>query len=120
MIEGVRFVSGLANKNCKPCEGGVDPLGEEIIADLLTQVPGWRVSSDGAAIRRDFKFLGFPATVSFINALARMANQEDHHPDLCAGYNYCNVTFTTHAINGLSENDFICAYRLNELVGTEQ
>jgi len=110
-------VSGLANKKCIPCEGGVDPLSEERVSDLLKLVPGWQVSNGGKSIRREFRFLGFPATISFINALARVANQEDHHPDLEAGYNYCNVVFTTHAIGGLSENDFICAFRLNQLAG---
>lgn len=110
-------MSGLAKNNSVSSEPGSEPLGKQQIETLLAQVPGWRVTQDGKGIRRDFRFLGFPATVSFINALARVANQENHHPDLQAGYDYCYVTFTTHAIQGLSESDFICAHRLNELVG---
>lgn len=109
-------MSGLADKKCKPCEGGTDPLNRERTASLLTQVPGWRVAGNGNAITRDFGFKGFLGTISFVNAMAWVAHQQGHHPDFKAGYDYCNVTYTTHAIGGLSENDFICAHRLNQLV----
>jgi 4a-hydroxytetrahydrobiopterin dehydratase len=82
----------------------------------LPQVPGWELSEDGAMITRRFEFKGFYKCMGFINAMAWVANSENHHPDFLAGYNYCVVNFTTHAIDGLSENDFICAAKLNELM----
>ncbi len=109
-------MNGLRTKNCKPCEGGIDRLGPDRTVNLLKQVPGWMLSDDSKSIHREFRFKGFFKTVSFINALAWIANQQGHHPDFSAGYNYCEVTFTTHAIEGLSENDFICASRVNALV----
>jgi 4a-hydroxytetrahydrobiopterin dehydratase len=106
----------LQEKKCKPCEGGTSPLPADRVALYRSQVPGWEVSTDGKSISRNFTFKGFFRTMSFINALAWIANQQGHHPDFSAGYNYCNVTFTTHAIDGLSENDFICASRVNTLL----
>lgn len=106
----------LKGRRCKPCEGGADPMGREQAEDLLGQVPGWSLGEDGKSISRRFEFKGFYRTMAFVNALAWVANSEDHHPDFSAGYNYCEVTFTTHAVKGLSENDFICAARLNALL----
>lgn len=106
----------LREKRCKPCEGGVDPMGREQARALLGQVPGWKISEDGKSISRRFPFKGFHGTMAFVNALAWIAHQQDHHPDFAAGYNYCDVTFTTHAVKGLSENDFICAARINALL----
>jgi 4a-hydroxytetrahydrobiopterin dehydratase len=81
---------------------------------LLTQLSGaWALSEDARAIRREFGFRDFYRTMSFVNALAHIANIEDHHPDLEVGYNYCRVSFTTHAIRGLSENDFVCAAKVD-------
>jgi len=106
----------LEHMQCKPCEGGTQVLSRERTDALLEQVPGWRFTPDRTGIHRRFEFRGFFRTMSFINALAWVANQQGHHPDFSAGYNYCDVTFTTHAIGGLSENDFICASRVNALL----
>jgi 4a-hydroxytetrahydrobiopterin dehydratase len=106
----------LADRHCKPCEGGVDPLPRNQAEILLGQVPGWALAADGKTIGRRFEFKGFYRTMAFINALAWIAHAEDHHPDFAAGYNYCEVNYTTHAIGGLSENDFICAARINALL----
>lgn len=106
----------LSQKRCKPCEGGVDPLDNDRAERLLAQVPGWSMAEQGKAIERRFEFKDFYRTMAFINALAWVANQEDHHPDFKAGYNYCEVRYTTHAIGGLSENDFICAAKTQELL----
>ena len=77
---------------------------------LLAQISSeWALTDNARAIRREFRFRDFYRTMSFVNALAHIANIEDHHPDLEVGYNYCRVTYTTHAIGGLSENDFVCA-----------
>ena len=104
----------LAARKCKPCEGGVAPLSRAAAAELLAQLSGaWVLSEDARLIRREFRFRDFYRTMSFVNALAHIANIEDHHPDLAVGYNYCHVTFTTHAIGGLSENDFVCAAKVD-------
>jgi 4a-hydroxytetrahydrobiopterin dehydratase len=106
----------LKERKCTPCEGGTQPLDAERIATFLAQVPGWQASDDGKRIYRRFEFKGFYKTMAFINAMAWIANQEGHHPDFEAGYNFCLVHFQTHAINGLSENDFVCAAKLNALL----
>lgn len=106
----------LTKKHCVPCEGGVEPMNADAANRMLAELPGWQLSEDGRTISRRFEFKGFFRTMSFINAMAWIANQEDHHPDFSAGYNYCEVGFTTHAIGGLSENDFICAARLSALL----
>ena len=104
----------LATRKCKPCEGGTAPLSPEAAAQLLTQVAAsWVLTDEARAIRREFGFRDFYRTMSFVNALAHVANLEDHHPDLEVGYNYCRVTFTTHSIHGLSENDFVCAAKVD-------
>jgi len=105
----------LTNKHCVPCEGGIDPLAREEAETLLADLPGWELSDDGKAIRRRFEFRGFLSTLSFINAMGWLVNKQNHHPDFSAGYNYCEVGFTTHAIDGLSENDFICAAKVSAL-----
>ncbi len=75
----------------------------------------WRIAGDSKSLHRALKFKDFYRTMSFVNALAHIANTEDHHPDLEVGYGYCRVTFSTHAIGGLSINDFICAAKLDGL-----
>ncbi|BAP87166.1 pterin-4-alpha-carbinolamine dehydratase [Burkholderiales bacterium GJ-E10] len=107
-------MSELTERKCKPCEGGVVPMEREA-AEALTRglAPGWGLSEDGISLRREFRFRDFYRTMSFVNALAHIANIEDHHPDLEIGYNYCRVRYTTHAIRGLSENDFICAAKID-------
>jgi 4a-hydroxytetrahydrobiopterin dehydratase len=103
-------MSELATRKCKPCEGGMPALTPTEAAQLLTQISSaWTMTENAQAIRREFRFRDFYRTMSFVNALAHLANIEDHHPDLQIGYNYCRVTYTTHAMGGLSENDFVCA-----------
>src|ERR1700730_14001988 len=104
----------LAARKCKPCEGGTAPLTHTQAQQLLPQPPSaWVLTENGLAIRREFGFRDFYRTMSFVNALAHIANIEDHHPDLEVGYNHCRVTFSTHAIRGLSENDFVCAAKVD-------
>jgi len=107
----------LAEKHCVPCEGGVQPLTREEAERYLKKLaPDWRLSNDSKQIHKDFKFKGFNATMGFVNAIAWIANQEGHHPDLEVGYSHCLVRYTTHAIGGLSENDFICAAKVDKLL----
>jgi 4a-hydroxytetrahydrobiopterin dehydratase len=104
----------LAGRKCKPCEGGMPPLTPEQAGKLLTQISSeWALIENARAIQRRFAFRDFYRTMSFVNALAHIANIEDHHPDLEVGYNYCRVKFTTHAVKGLSENDFVCAAKVD-------
>jgi 4a-hydroxytetrahydrobiopterin dehydratase len=106
----------LENKHCKPCEAGIPPLDAKQVDQLLTQIPGWEVNAKNTAISRELKFKNFFRTMSFVNALAYLANQENHHPDFQVTYNTCKVQYTTHAIDGLSVNDFICAQKVNLLL----
>jgi 4a-hydroxytetrahydrobiopterin dehydratase len=109
-------MSALADRKCKPCEGGIAPLTPAEAQQYLAQVsPAWTLTHNAHALHREFAFKDFYRTMSFVNALAHLANIEDHHPDLQVGYNYCRVTFTTHAIRGLSENDFVCAAKVDRL-----
>ena len=82
----------------------------------LGHLPGWELTEDKSSIARALRFKNFLDTISFINAMAYMSEQQGHHPDFSAGYNYCEVRYTTHAIGGLSENDFICAAKINDLL----
>jgi len=110
------IICDLTDKHCVPCEGGVDAIERNAAEQMLSDIPGWSLSEDSKMISRRFEFKGFFRTMSFINAMAWVVNNENHHPDFSAGYNYCEVGFTTHAIDGLSENDFICAAKVNALV----
>ena len=107
-------MTDLTERRCKPCEGNVAPLASAAARELLRELaPGWQLAPDGKSIRREYAFRDFYRTMSFVNALAHIANIEDHHPDLEVGYNYCRVKFTTHAVKGLSENDFVCAAKID-------
>ncbi|MDX1571785.1 MAG: 4a-hydroxytetrahydrobiopterin dehydratase [Xanthomonadales bacterium] len=106
----------LTEKSCKPCEGGVRPLSRDEAEAMLAQVDGWTLNDDATVITKDFKFKGFYKTMAFVNAMAWIANRENHHPDFEVGYGHCLVNFSTHAIDGLSENDFICAAKVNALL----
>ena len=105
----------LTDKRCIHKASKLDPGRIEA---LLTEVPGYKVDDARARISKDYKFADFYETIAFVNALAYIANQEDHHPDLVVGYNKCGVTFSTHEAGGLTENDFICAARVDALVRT--
>ncbi|MEI8258794.1 MAG: 4a-hydroxytetrahydrobiopterin dehydratase [Deltaproteobacteria bacterium] len=106
----------LADRRCVPCEGGVEPLGADAARHALASLdPAWRLDEDARHIARDYRFPNFFRVMSFVNAVAHIANVEDHHPDLELGYNYCRLRYTTHAIRGLSENDFICAAKIDRL-----
>ena len=109
-------MNNLKDKSCKPCEGGVCPLDENLSNQQLVLVPGWELTEDKTGIVRTLRFKDFLSTMSFINAMAFMTEQQGHHPDFSAGYNHCKVLYTTHAIGGLSENDFICAAKINDLL----
>jgi len=109
-------MSELSERKCKPCEGGVEPLTRAEAERLLQELaPGWKLDEAARSIHRELRFKDFYRTMSFVNAVAHIANIEDHHPDLEVGYGRCVVRFTTHAIKGLSENDFICAAKIDRI-----
>ncbi|MBJ95566.1 MAG: 4a-hydroxytetrahydrobiopterin dehydratase [Rickettsiales bacterium] len=104
----------LNQAHCVPCEGGVQPLTEEQCDKLMPQVPGWR--REGSKIHRTLEFEDFVALMDFVGPLAALAEQEAHHPDFCVHYNRLELTVWTHAIGGLSRNDYILAARINALL----
>lgn len=106
----------LTKKQCKPCEGGTAPLTETEAKALLQQTPEWSLHEGGTEIHRAYEFKNYYQTMAFVNALAWIAHREDHHPDIEVGYKRCHVRYSTHSIGGLSENDFICAAKIDALV----
>lgn len=108
-----KTIHDLASKHCHSCEGGIPALSSEEIADLLSQLDGWR--QDNQSIYKAYSFKNYYQTMAFVNAVAWISHNEDHHPDIVVGYNKCHITYTTHAIKGLSENDFICAIKVDRL-----
>jgi 4a-hydroxytetrahydrobiopterin dehydratase len=109
----------LADKKCKPCEGGVPPLTAGQADKLLAGLDGdWSISKDGKVLSRSFKFPAYSRTLGFANAVAWIAITEGHHPDMLVSYGECVVSWTTHAVGGLTDNDFICAAKVDRLAGT--
>ncbi len=106
----------LNQQQCQACEGGVKALTAKEIQALKERVPLWQVKAEGTALERHFTFKSFLATMAFVNAVAYLAHQQQHHPDIQVGYNGCTVTYSTHAIGGLSTNDFICAAKVDALL----
>ena len=103
----------LASRKCTPCEGGVPAYGEAQARELLRRLKGW-ILEDGKLVKV-YPFANYHHTMAFVNALAWISHREDHHPSLEVGYNKCRVTYWTHAVDGLSENDFICAAKCDAL-----
>jgi 4a-hydroxytetrahydrobiopterin dehydratase len=107
----------LADAHCIPRHGSEHRLSEARVRELLPEVPGWELVEDGRALTKTFRFDDYYRTMAFVNALAYVAHREDHHPDLGVHYNRCAVRYSTHDVDGLSENDFICAAKTERLVG---
>ncbi|MDE2599267.1 MAG: 4a-hydroxytetrahydrobiopterin dehydratase [Rhodocyclaceae bacterium] len=107
-------MNDLSAKKCKPCEGGAKPLDDKAVQALLKQLGGWKIEE--GQLTKAFKFRNYHETMAFVNASAWISHREDHHPDLAVGYNACTVSHVTHAIGGLSDNDFICAAKIDALL----
>lgn len=108
--------SALATRHCVPCEGGTPPMAREQAAALLAQVPGWQIiDGEPLKIARSIKLKDFTQAMAFVNNVAQLAEAEGHHPDFCVSWNRVRLELFTHAIGGLSENDFIMAAKINEL-----
>ena len=108
-------MSDLSQKHCVPCEGGALPLMRDESAKLLEQTPGWTISPDGLSLHRRFTFKNFVDAMNFANTITPIAESEGHHPDLAIAWGKVDVPLMTHAIGGLSENDFILAAKINAI-----
>lgn len=104
----------LAKQRCRPCEGGMAPLSGAQVAQLLSQLSGWQVE-EGKLVKT-FRFRDHYQAVAFVNAVAWISHTQDHHPLVELGYNTVRLAYWTHAIGGLSENDFICAAKVDALL----
>lgn len=109
-------MSDLATQHCAPCTGATPRVAPAEVTRLLAGLPGYQLDALGVRISKTYEFDDFYETMAFVNAVAYVAHVEDHHPDLAVSYNRCGVTYSTHALGGLSENDFICAAKVEALV----
>ena len=109
-------MSDLLSKRCIPCEGGTEPLMRPAAEKLLKEVNGWQLSGDGKKLSKVYKFVNFAEAMVFANKIAALAEEEGHHPDLSIGWGRVGIELSTHAIGGLSENDFILAAKIDRLV----
>lgn len=112
-------MANLATRKCVPCEGGTPPLEGEKIQEYLKQIEGWEVR-ENKRIEKTFKFKTFREAIDFVNQVANLAEEEQHHPDIHIRYNRVTFELTTHAIKGLSENDFIMASKIDLLHNWEE
>lgn len=109
-------ICDLNTSKCVPCEGGIEKNSPEINKDLLTQLhKDWILDESCDHLYRSYKFKNFAKTMFFVNAVAHIADQQFHHPDIEFGYNYCTIKYSTHAVDGLTQNDFICAALIDKL-----
>ena len=112
-------MENLAAKKCVPCEGGTPPLAAENVREYLKEVEGWE-AQDNELIKKTFRFKTFREAIDFVNRVASLAEEENHHPDIHIRYNRVTFELTTHAIKGLSENDFIMASKIDLLHNWEE
>ena len=108
-------LSDLSTGKCKPCKSDDAPLSDAEVQTNLSQLKGWEVVN--GEIAKTYHFQNYYETMAFVNASAWISHREDHHPDIELGYNKCRIRFSTHDIGGLSENDFICAAKMDALFG---
>jgi len=106
-------VSKLSARHCVSCQGDVKALDDTEIGRLLAEVPGWKLVH--GEIAKTYSFQNYYQTMAFVNAAAWVSHQENHHPDLEVGYSKCRVRYSTHSVGGLSENDFVCAAKIDAL-----
>ena len=105
----------LTQKHCVPCEGGVFPLARQESEPMLAQVPGWKLADDALSISREFTFEDFKEALAFVDKVGAIAEEEGHHPDITLSWGRAGIVLATHAIGGLSENDFILAAKINTI-----
>ncbi len=105
----------LNRRKCVPCEGGAKPLNREQAEKLIQEIPAWKLSGDAKSISREFTFDTFMKAMAFVDQVADLAEYEDHHPGIHLSYTHLRLELSTHAIKGLSENDFILAAKIDKL-----
>ena len=112
-------MSDLLEKKCAPCEGGVIPFDVSEIHKYQKKVDGWDIPKNNKNIyylEKNFKFKNFKDSQDFINIIGKISEEEGHHPDITFGWGYAKIIITTHAIEGLSENDFILAAKIDKII----
>jgi 4a-hydroxytetrahydrobiopterin dehydratase len=109
------IINTFKDKHCVPCEGGMPPLDHEYVQKYAAQIPDWKVADDDKSISREFTFKDFVGAMKFVNAVAEIAQGEGHHPDMYIFYSKVRLELSTHAVGGLSENDFILAAKIDEV-----
>ena len=115
-------MSDLSEKKCVPCEGGTPAFDISKIHEYIKKVDGWEVNQDASSnyfLIKEFKFENFLMSQNFVNKVGEIAEKEGHHPDISIGWGYCLVMVHTHAINGLSINDFILAAKIDNIKNNE-
>jgi 4a-hydroxytetrahydrobiopterin dehydratase len=106
----------LTQKRCVPCEGGVPPFSLSQVGEYIQYTPGWSLEDENTKITRKFTFKDFAEALAFVNKVGEIAEREGHHPDIKFSWGYALIELSTHAIKGLSENDFILAAKINRLI----
>lgn len=106
----------LEQGRCRALPAGTPPLGQAQIDAGLALLPGWELRE--GAISKAFAFKDYAETIAFVNAVAGIAQREDHHPDMFVGYDKCRISYSTHSVGGISENDFVCAAKIEALCRT--
>ena len=107
-------MSELSSRQCVPCRGGVPALTDDQIAPLLEQVNGWEVVN-AHHLKKNYRFDDFKESLSFVNRIGELAEDQGHHPDICFGWGQAEITIWTHKIDGLTESDFILAAKIDEI-----
>lgn len=111
-------MSPLHLQHCITTDQGLERLISSEIHEALHQIPQWKLAPDEQRLERTFRFKDYYQTLAFVNAVAWVAHQQDHHPELVVNYNRCQVHLSTHAVGGISINDFICAAWIDQLHDT--
>lgn len=106
----------LAQQSCTPCRGGTPPLSRDQAVEFMAQVPAWSLDDAATRISRTFKFGNFAQALAFVNEVGRLAEEQNHHPDIAFGWGHATVTLYTHKIKGLHQNDFVLAAKIDGLV----
>ena len=107
-------MSGLAERECVPCRGGVPPLKGDEIKPFSTQLQDWQVVNEHH-LQKTYEFKNFRETLDFVNRVGELAEAQGHHPDICFGWGKADVTIWTHKIDGLTESDFVLAAKIDRL-----
>ena len=111
-------MSDLTSKSCAACDGWVPPMTDARISELKSNLdPNWEIDKTAQSLSRKFTFKGYAKAVYTANLVAFLSDQEGHHADVAFGWGYCQVTYTSHELGRLSENDFICAAKIDQANG---